>query len=192
MSAPTTSTTSQHLDRADLITTSGWRTHQREQIGSFQTMEGATLAASHLVALDHEPAGVAIAPRSYVEADRPRLWDRVAPAALRAAGRATAVVGIVAIGATVGVDAVVGVILPVVAVAAALGALGGAIGAVRDHRRARLRRAPGQPPDLRPTAFDVVVDRAVPGARHDLATWWDPSALPVQRDRPSGAFCRPS
>jgi hypothetical protein len=99
----------------------------------------------------------------------------------RGAAIAAAAGGFVALVRAFSLDALIrAAVLPVV-IAAVVGAGVGALSALAQHRRELLDV--GSSEWLRPTAFDVVVDRESAAARHHLAQWWDPAAPPVEGQR---------
>jgi hypothetical protein len=155
----------------------------REPVGAFASLDGAGRATAHLVELGYEPDDVSIGPRDFAPVETPRLGDRIPRAAGHGAIWAGAVVASVAIVATIGLAPVITVVVPATLGAAVLGALIGAVDAIYRHRRSMPLRIPGRPPALRATAFDVRVERSTGEARHDLAQWWDPAAVPAGCDR---------
>jgi hypothetical protein len=162
-------------------TSSAERASSRDRVGTFATLDGAARAVSHLVELDYDPATVAIAPQGYATVEPQRLRDRIGPAVVRSVARTTVAVAAVTIVISLGIDTLVGVVAPAVAIAAAAGAILGLLAAIHAHRRASFLAVPDVAPTLRPTTFDVLVDRAGASARHDLARWWDPLAPPARR-----------
>jgi hypothetical protein len=158
----------------------------RERVGSYETLDGAALAVSHLVELEYDPGDVAIAPRDFDVVETSRLRDRVRGSAIRGAVAAGAVIGAAGVVATIGFGELVRFVLPLALVATLVGAGAGIVAALVGHRRASLFVDPNQARGLTPTRFDVVVDRWAGGARHELARWWDPAARPRERDRASG------
>ncbi len=159
-----------------------WTPSPRGVIGCFESVEGAALAVSHLVALHHDPADLAIAPRAFEVVDSDCLRVRVRRGARRGAAASALVVGGLAVATSLGLDTLARWVLPLILLAAIIGGGVGLMVAVIQHRRARTTTFTGKPPELRPTVFDVVVDGDADGARFDLARWWDPAAPPVQRD----------
>jgi hypothetical protein len=155
----------------------------RERIASFESLDGAARAVSHLVELKYSPEGVAIAPNQFEVVAHARLLDRVRYGLGRGAAIGALTMGTIAVASALGVSRLVGSILPAVVAAAAVGACLGMAAAVVRHRRSSFMEEVSSVPQLRPTTFDVVVDRETEAARHDLASWWDPSAPPVQPSR---------
>ena len=155
---------------------------QRERIGSFQSLEGAARAVSHLVELRYDPDDVAIEPKRFEVVARGRLRDRLRRGFGRGALVGALTMSAAAVTTAIGLDRLVRSILPSVAIAAGVGACIGIVAAVVHHRRSSFLADVSSAPQLRPTTFDVVVDRRqTDAARHDLARWWDPAAPPVQR-----------
>lgn len=158
-----------------------------ELVGSFETLDGAALAVSHLVELQYDPADMAIAPRDFNVVNRDRRRDRTRNAVWRGAAAAAAIIGAGAAIWVLGFDTLVFWILPSMLIAAVVGGAVGAVGAVMEHRYASLFVDADRAPELRPTTFDIVVDRGAARARNELARWWDPAARPSQRHRVAGA-----
>jgi hypothetical protein len=165
-------------------------TTNRERIGSFQSLDGAAQAVSHLVELRYDPEDVAIAPKGFEVVSCHRLRDRLRRAASRAALASAALAGAVATVGAIGVHTLVESTLPIVAAAAALGAAVGIVIAVAQHRRTSWLG--DARPVLRPTTFDVVVDQNGARAGHDLARWWDPAAPPAVIQGPAAVRSAPS
>jgi hypothetical protein len=155
-----------------------------ERIQSFESLDGAARAVSHLVELKYDPASVAIAPRDFEETRTRRSLPGKMAAGLRTGAIAgAAVIGGVAVVAVTGVSDLVRSVLPAVAVATLVGAFVGVVTALIAYRRESAQTFGVPRSELRPTTFDVVVGREADDARHDLARWWDPAAPPVQLRR---------
>lgn len=160
------------------MTVTDVRAMRAEQIASYESLEGAVRAVSRLVELQYPPEVVAISPRQFHVVDRSGLAARLRRGltigALVVATGVGAVSTVVALGFA---PFVTSVVLPT-AIAALAGGLAG-VAVVLVQRR--LDRDPWSepPPELFPTAFDVVVSRDAEGAGHDLAQWWDPRARPA-------------
>ena len=144
-------------------------------------MDGASLAVSHLVEWRYDPADVAIAPREFEVVAREGLGVRVQRGLVRGAVLGAVAMTVTSVVAVIGIERLVRSTLPSVLVAAGIGACLGIIAGVIHHRQMSVVAFDDAGPELRPTTFDVVVDRDSDGARHDLARWWDPAAPRVRR-----------
>ena len=159
-------------------------TRTEDRIASYDTPDAATLAVSHLVALDYDPKDVAIVPAEFEKIEEPRLRGevlrgfRVGVIAAACAAAAFAVLGAVGLGTVVRTG------LPALLVGAAVGAVGGPLVAATAWWRRRQTAIGPLPQDVAPSRFDVVVRRRPGDARHMLARWRDPAAPPAGwRDR---------
>ncbi len=150
-----------------------------ETVGSFESLDGAARAVSHLVELQYDPTDVGIAPKGFELIDNDRLLPRAASGLRTGAITGAIVVGASLILRAVGFDELVGTVLPAVGLAAVFGALGGLVVAVVRHRREAAMRFGVRRRELMPTTFDVVVTHQPDRACHDLARWWDPKSRPA-------------
>jgi hypothetical protein len=147
-------------------------------VASYESIDGAVRAVTHLVELQYDPKDVAISPDDYRVDDRDRLGRRLARGLKRGSLIGALTVGLLWTLSAIGFDALFGTVLPAVAAATVLGALAGVVTAIVQHRRAQTMTWGMSEPRLVPRSFAVVVSDDDEQANHDLARWWDPAASP--------------
>ncbi|HWJ61483.1 MAG TPA: hypothetical protein VNS19_05910 [Acidimicrobiales bacterium] len=150
--------------------------HRDAAVAAYATLEGAELAAAHLVGCGHDEEDIRIGPRDYEALEENRLRDVVARW-VRAGGITGA--GLMAgwaVVAEVGWGPLVDAVLPMLLWGAAAGALVGIVAAFVAHRVRAAHTYFSLAREIEPTRFDVVAERDRDRARNDLARWWNPAA----------------
>jgi hypothetical protein len=148
-------------------------------VATYATIEGAEMAASHLVELGYEPSAVAIAPRNFRKMSDDPGAHRVISTVQAGAAIGALLSAIVAMVVFVRPSAAVAVVLLAVVgalVGVVVGAVGGLVSAVRRRRTPYLVHEE----HLRPSAYAIAVLDGPDEARHRLAKWWDPGAVPAR------------
>ena len=154
-------------------------TDQTNAVATYESLQGAERAVTHLVSLGYDEHDLGIGPRDFEVVEQPSLRCLV--------GRWLRWGWVVGIATMTGIalvreldgETIVGSVLPMVAWGAAGGLVIGTILGLVAYRRHRAHSFLTQPDVMAATRFDVVVDRTHDKAGHALATWWDPSARPL-------------
>lgn len=150
--------------------------HREAAVGAYRTLEGAELAAAHLVGCGYDEDDVRIAPRDYEVIDEGGLGAEVARwGRWGILGGAAAMAG-AAVVSQVGWTELVEAMAPAALWGALIGGLVGIVAAVIAHRVHAAHTYFTAVADLEPTRFEIVAGRDPDRARNDLARWWNPAA----------------
>lgn len=166
---------------AGVATTSG----ADNEVACYETLAGASRAASRLVELGYDEDEILIAPHGFRVADEHPLRGRLRRGARLGTVCGASALGIMSLISVAGFDAIVTAVVPAIMIGAVVGLAVALPVAAARHRQLRTRAFGRPPEELAPERFGIVVAREAARARHQLARWWNPSAPPARRPSPS-------